>query len=88
MSNDISSVTIICKRCGEVDSTPPEVYILSRSATYLDIYAATILVKDDPRITVYISTLHGPDDLIIQLANDVNFKRPYFIKILEGGKII
>ncbi len=86
MSNDISHVTIICKRRSVVDSTPPEVYILSRSATYLDICAANILVKHDPRITMYISKLQGPADIIIQFAKDVNFKEPYFIKILEGGK--
>ncbi len=54
MSNDTSYVTIICKRYSGVGSTSPEVYILSRSATYLDVYAANILVKHDPRITVYI----------------------------------
>lgn len=35
---------------------------------------------------MYISKLRGPDDIIIKFANDVNFKEPYFIKILEGGK--
>lgn len=86
MSNDVSHVTIICRRCSGLESTPPEIYILSRSATYLDIFAANMLVKHDPRITVYISKLQGPDDVIIQLANDTNFKEPYFIKVLERGK--